>query len=87
MLTTPLKSGAQGESAFRIQIISLAHLFQKRQFKVKKADYIVPTVNPTLQSQKAVSIKRNDTTWESIALTKVYYIKGNQQISADLWGS
>lgn len=80
MLPTPLKSGAQGERAFRIQIISLAHLFFKRQFKVKKADYILSTGNPTLQNQKAISIKRNDSTRESTAITKAYYI--HQGISA-----
>lgn len=87
MLNTPLKSGEQGESAFRIQIISLAHLFLNRQFKVKKTDYILPTGNPILQSQKAISIKRNDTTWESIAITKAYYIKGHQQLITVVEGS
>lgn len=86
MLTTPLKSGGQGESTFRIQIISLPHLFLKRQFKVKKADYILPTGNPILQSQKAISIKRNDTRRESIAVTNTYYIKRNQQLITLLGG-
>lgn len=80
MFNTPLKSGGQGESAFRIQIISLAHFFLKRQFKDKTTDYILPTGKPVLQSQKAISIKRNDTTWESIAVTKAYCIKRHQQL-------
>lgn len=71
------------------QLAWLAFLvfFLMRQFKVRKTDYILPTGNPILQNQKAISIKRNDTTWESIVTTEVYYVRGHQQLITVLWGS
>ena len=89
MLNIPLECGREGESAFRIQIISLADFFtvtiQSQKDWLHFTSWKSYPTRP--EGSNAASIKRNETTRESIATTKAYHIKGHLQLITVLGGS